>query len=409
MITITIHRGTHQIGGCGTELRTEKSRIFIDLGTELPQPDGTQAAETLSIPGLTEGKPDCDGVFFTHYHGDHIGNIHRILPEIPIYMGQAAQKISRILNEHLQKAYLSHPEGFSDRNSHIQALNRVRTFADGQKMKIGDIQITPCRVDHSAFDSYFFLIEAGEVRVLHTGDFRDHGYTGPMLADTLAEIGHADVLICEGTMLTRTGEAVMTEQELEEKARRIMNRHRNVFVLCSSTNIDRIRAFYQAKNRSDPPARPAVCDLYQKVILNAAEEFSPIKGSAYRFDWIVPDADWNTKLHKWMRDNGFVMFVRANDRFRRIMEPYRGNCKVIYSMWNGYLQRPEMASFLDGYDWEALHTSGHADRETIRALIETVQPKAIIPLHTEAPEAFLELAGNAEVLLTKDKETIRYE
>ena len=42
-------------------------------------------------------------------------------------------------------------------------------------LKIGDMTLTPIRVNHSAFDSYMFLIEAEGKRVLHTGDFRTHG------------------------------------------------------------------------------------------------------------------------------------------------------------------------------------------------------------------------------------------
>lgn len=33
---ITMHRGIDQIGGCITEIATEKSRILIDLGQNLP-------------------------------------------------------------------------------------------------------------------------------------------------------------------------------------------------------------------------------------------------------------------------------------------------------------------------------------------------------------------------------------
>lgn len=33
---ITIHRGAYQIGGCVTEIATEKSKILIDLGNNLP-------------------------------------------------------------------------------------------------------------------------------------------------------------------------------------------------------------------------------------------------------------------------------------------------------------------------------------------------------------------------------------
>ena len=54
---IRIYRGTHQIGGCVTEITSGSTRIFIDFGSELPGPDGEQKEETLSVPGVTEGEP----------------------------------------------------------------------------------------------------------------------------------------------------------------------------------------------------------------------------------------------------------------------------------------------------------------------------------------------------------------
>ena len=35
-MNITIHRGLNQIGGCITEISTATSRIFIDMGQNLP-------------------------------------------------------------------------------------------------------------------------------------------------------------------------------------------------------------------------------------------------------------------------------------------------------------------------------------------------------------------------------------
>lgn len=37
---ITIHRGINQIGGCITEIATERSKIIIDLGLNLPDNEG---------------------------------------------------------------------------------------------------------------------------------------------------------------------------------------------------------------------------------------------------------------------------------------------------------------------------------------------------------------------------------
>ena len=39
-MTITIHRGINQIGGCITEIKSEKgTKILIDLGHNLPEGD----------------------------------------------------------------------------------------------------------------------------------------------------------------------------------------------------------------------------------------------------------------------------------------------------------------------------------------------------------------------------------
>lgn len=88
---ITIHRGTEQIGGCVTEIKTDKARIFIDFGQELPGTKTTK--ENLKIDGLNCADGDCDGVFFTHYHGDHIGMFKEIKENVPLYMGECSREI----------------------------------------------------------------------------------------------------------------------------------------------------------------------------------------------------------------------------------------------------------------------------------------------------------------------------
>ena len=44
MPDLTIHRGSHQIGGCSTEINIGDSRILIDFGANLPGTD--EASET---------------------------------------------------------------------------------------------------------------------------------------------------------------------------------------------------------------------------------------------------------------------------------------------------------------------------------------------------------------------------
>ena len=76
-MTITIHRGSHQIGGCVTEYESDGWRLFVDYGEELP---GGLQSGALEVEGLTKGDLSKSALLITHYHGDHIGRITE-LPE----------------------------------------------------------------------------------------------------------------------------------------------------------------------------------------------------------------------------------------------------------------------------------------------------------------------------------------
>ena len=61
---------------------------------------------------------------------------------------------------------------------------------------------------------------------------------------------------------------------------------------------------------------------------------------------------------------------------------------LVYSFWSGYKEEKGMKVFLAkcenlGLKVITLHTSGHADQDTLRALIAHTNPGKIIPVHTE--------------------------
>ena len=88
--------------------------------------------------------------------------------------------------------------------------------------------------------------------------------------------------------------------------------------------------------------------------------------------------------------------MTVREAFEKVRnELLKDKVHIIYSMWKGYLSGDKedkaVKNFIDGYSWEILHTSGHAYVETIADLISMVNPKKIIPMHTENPEGFCEL------------------
>ncbi len=383
-MTITIHRGTHQIGGCATEICSGDTRIVIDMGSELPCADGTAPRKTLSISGVTDGAPNCDGIFFTHTHGDHIGQLEHIADGIPLYMGDTAKELCLILYRYLNRM----PS--VDKPKTIQALERANTFQMAKKMQIGSITVTPFWIDHSAFDAYMFLIEAEGLRILHTGDFRLHGFRGSKTVPILQKyVGQVDWVICEGTMLSRETETVLWERDIQQKARELMEQYPRVFVLCSSMHIDRIAGLIHAI----PDQRPIVCDAYQNKILQYVETHHSSKSELYRFG-----KRWYNKNHIFfdnIQENGCLAFIRANEWSRTLLDSY-DDSYIVYSMWDGYLSGntadAKLLSLLNGREFTKLHTSGHATSEELREIMDILRPrKGIIPIHTEVPEKFRSL------------------
>ena len=391
-LIIKIIRGTNQIGGCVTEIYTTNSRILIDLGQALDGADESNRGDALGIPGVTKDAPNCDGLLFTHYHQDHVGLAHRALPGIPLFIGSAAKEISLRLYARTGNVDM------------LAQMKRAHTFRAGRQLNLGVFAITPILVDHSAFDSYMFLIEADGKKILHTGDFRLHGYKGKgVLAALEKYVGPVDMLICEGTTLSRDAVNPLPESELQKRAKEILRENKYVFVLSASTNIDRIAAFHAAT----PRGRYFLCDAFQKDVLEIARREAGARTSLYRFDKALV---YGRNLDEKMRQQGFCMMVRRSPYFQAIMETFQAdNPLVIYSMWEGYLRQDGngFADFLEPYRQVHLHTSGHAGAEAIAQLCSVVKPKqGVIAIHSENPDGMRELAAPYTYIPTQDGQTI---
>ena len=92
----------------------------------------------------------------------------------------------------------------------------------------------------------------------------------------------------------------------------------------------------------------------------------------------------------------FLMTIRPS--MRNYLDKLNEICSfengiLFYGMWKGYLERPDMKEFISfmeskGIKLHILHTSGHADVQTIDKLVDVSNPNEIIPIHTENDKWF---------------------
>lgn len=398
---ITIHRGINQIGGCITEITTDTTRIFIDLGLNLPDNEGLindYLANEGSIESLTDG---VDAIFYTHYHGDHLYLFHFVPESIPQYIGKTAKQV--VIEKYKRLSYIeSEKERFT---SCLQKVERMSSLTEAVPVSINEIKVTPFIVSHSAYESFMFLIEADGKRILHTGDFRDHGYLGKGLKKILRKIVEdraIDVLIIEGTMLSRQEEQVKTENKLQQEASEIMKKYKNVFVLSSSTDMERLSSFHAANKKVCN--RPFICDNYQKNILEIFSESAGKRSPLFRFDKVYDFREDNEKLLNWMDDKGFCMLVRPTEKFSKYYNFLKERLKdedtvLIYSMWGEYVnpiskhKKEDYLRFVNQFsNIEKLHTSGHASMKCLSDVCKIVNPRTgIIPIHGENAKDYYKL------------------
>jgi len=392
-LKINIIRGQNQIGGSIIEVYTEQSRIILDAGANM----GERKLRTFvpDVDGLFEGKPAYDAVFVSHYHSDHMGLLKYVVPGIPIYMGRDAYNIARAMSEYKGKK-----------------LDFSPTLMDaGVPVTVGDITLTPVLCDHSAYGTFMFLIRACGKTVLYSADFRS---TGRMdFSALLEELPEVDVLITEGTTLSRGLDFHEPwEQELEDFAvETLAGRKGPALVYLSAQNVDRIVTAYNAARRS---SRRFIMDELTALIAETAG--LKIDGSVLRASHSLADlgeivaTSVGGGLSKHRRatvfpavserkafaSNDFMLCFTPQSliNFQKVLHRTSFKDGVLFlARRETEILKPAASAFISfmksiGAEVPVLHTSGHADSDTIDRLIRDVRPSVIIPVHTELAEWF---------------------
>jgi ribonuclease J len=107
---LTVHRGTHEIGGSCVELATGDTRLILDAGLPLVTATrerfdaralrGKSRAELRAsgilppVRGLfsSDGAPPA-ALLFSHVHLDHTGLLPYIQPEVPVVLSKGTSKL----------------------------------------------------------------------------------------------------------------------------------------------------------------------------------------------------------------------------------------------------------------------------------------------------------------------------
>lgn len=409
---ITLHR-PNQIGGCITEIVSSKgTRIFVDLGHNLSKGDQESEDEYASEKAITDLIGDARAIFYTHIHGDHF-ELFRYVPDwIDQYIGPLAHEIIMTKYRHMSNA----TELKENCLKCLKKLELFKEYRKGRPITIDDITVTPFQVSHSSADSYMLKIKCDGKTILHTGDFRGHGYMGNgiyKVIDKFHIAGNVDILITEGTNVDNNTKSILPEYVLKKEFKEVFRQYKNTFIICSSTDADRLESIYSANKES--VRRPFIVDTYQKDILCLIDKYAENEKLLYHFniDDICSYSPSVEKMDNMMRCHGLVMLLRCSEKFQSYLEKILPWCKpeetcLVYSQYHGYIDKREGNTAFNQklYDFveqfrergcfvkEDLHTSGHASKQDLVRLCEQVNPKVIIPIHKDEKADFASILSD---------------
>ncbi|MGQ4832802.1 MAG: MBL fold metallo-hydrolase [Candidatus Asgardarchaeia archaeon] len=391
---------------------------------------------TLSSPDWDidkESIPPVSAVFISHAHTDHYQYVSLLNRRIPIYIGACGKNI--VLARKI-----------TERNTLISNLSHLlfREFRSYDKIRMDDITVIPIHVDHSIPSAYGFIVETPEHVLVYTGDFRRHGFKSELTDDFVDYIvdhyDKVDAMLCEGTHILES--YFEKENDVKDKIENVVLRSKRLIIGdFSDTDFDRFRTYYSVAESSN---RELVVTLKQAVILLAMncciglEQPNILELESIRI--LIPNkkrySTWEKKFLSFFSGESPIEMLPSDiDSLKdKVSSSFRLNLNsekvvtyndiannpseyILVSSFHSFsdlwqirppggsiyilstsepfneereLQYDRLLNWISffGIPLIKAHTSGHATPIDIKEIINKINPKVIIPVHTEHPEMF---------------------
>ncbi|SDB51749.1 ribonuclease J [Desulfonatronum thiosulfatophilum] len=385
-VTLTPLGGLGEIGMNCMLLESDDSIIVIDCGLMFPS-DYHYGVDIL-IPRfetLLAKKDKIRGIILTHGHEDHIGALPWLLPyvDVPVYSSSfTLALLENKLREHNLNKYVD-----------------LRQVSSGDQVELGPFTVHFIPVCHSIINGFGLGIETPVGRIIHSGDFKidptpmDNQFTDLDAFAAFSEPG-VHLLLSDSTNIEREG-VTLTEMEIKAALERIFRQAEGrIIITLFSSHIQRMQEVFDLAAMTGRKVAVSGRSLVNNIGL--ARELGYLRAA--------PDATCSLENIDDMRDDKLVLLVtgsqgeplsvltRIAQGDHRQIKIHKGdlvlmssriipgNTKAISRVINNLYRLGAEVLY---EKVQGIHASGHAHREELATMLNTVKPKFFVPIHGE--------------------------
>jgi len=442
--TLTFYGGINEIGGNKILLEDRDTRIFLDFGMSfaneaqyfsgyltprgvngagdylefdlLPRLRGLYARKMIKNTNISYEEPKIDAVFLSHSHMDHVGYLPFIDENIRVYCGECTKIIMDAMEEPSRTNLGEH---------------KFHTFRTGKKIKIDTLEVEPIHVDHSIPGAYGFIVNTSKGSIVYSGDYRLHGTMSQMTNEFAERAAESDpaVMISEGTRVSpEEAQAIHSENSVKAESNEVVaNAPKLVIVAFYSRDVDRFKTFYEiarnndrklvipiklahllSKLKSDPALKiPDVMKDDAILFYKKRKKTGEFTQSDY-YVWERPFLEKAVNYEYIHQNESKLLFNLDLVNFTELIDikPSAGG-HFIHSMSEPFSEEDISKDLMDnwlkhfGLKHHQIHASGHCPSKDLTRIINKIQPKKLIPIHTEHPTLFKDLFKHLDVTIVE--------
>ncbi len=379
--------GVEEVGINMTAYEYGDDIIVVDMG--LGFPPSHMPGFNYIIPNyqwLEENKSRIRALLITHAHQDHIGAIAYILPRLgnpPIYsmplsIGFIKQKLGEFNLVEQTSFNAMHPDDV---------------------LKFGNFTVEFFRVNHNIPDSVGLAITSPAGRVIHTGDWKldfTPGDQKPAETDKLARWGGQGVLalLSDSTNAKKPGYCV-SEADLHRELERLFEASSDrIIFTCNALILTRIQQVFDIaaklnrkiaivgrsmQNNIETALSLGYLKIQPKIVV-ATARLGQLPDNQIIILTTGAQGEENAAMARMAIGEHRDVKLKKSDTVIISATPIPGN-EIAQSTLISHLTR-QGVNVIHHKEFD-IHSSGHAQQEELKMMIDLVKPKYLIPIHGE--------------------------